>query len=114
MDLGLELPSAAAAALPSLSFPPCPMQHPFPLRASSDRSDAPRHRRAAGPAETMDAPLLAPRPPARGSLKGAADEKIEDAPAACCRFCLDSCTGRLSLPPPRSFPRAGFFLASLD
>jgi len=32
----VQLPSAAAAALPSLSFPPCPMQHPFPLRASSD------------------------------------------------------------------------------
>ena len=114
MDLGLELPSAAAAALPSLSFPPCPMQHPFPLRASSDRSDAPRHRRAAGPAETMDAPLLAPHPPARGSLKGAAGEEIEaaSASAAWCRFCLDSGTGP-SLPPPRFVP-AGFFLAPID
>ncbi|RLM93357.1 uncharacterized protein C2845_PM08G17880 [Panicum miliaceum] len=38
----------------------------------------------------MDAPLLAPHPPARGSLKGAADEEIEAASAACCRICLDS------------------------
>ena len=90
------------------------MQHPFRLRALSDRSSSPRHRRAAGPAETMDAPLLAPHPPARGSLKGAADEKIEAAPAACCRFCLDSGTG-LSLPHLVRFrSRSGFFLASLD
>jgi len=40
----------------------------------------------------MDAPLLAPHPPARGSLKGAAGEEIEaaSASAAWCRFCLDS------------------------